>query len=137
MEDMSREGENQGSKTQSTFNRLLCMMTIHMVLNVVKLLTYFPDKAGLSNHWSPCMIMAGKPLNYKKDLALKFGAYCQVHAHHTPRNSMKACTKGGICLGSIGNKQGGFKFMSLQSGRKFTALKWTQLPVAPDVIKKE
>jgi hypothetical protein len=78
------------------FNRLPRMMTIHRVLNVVKLLTYFPTKAGFSNHWSPCMIMAGKPLNYKKDLALKFGAYRQVHAHHTPCNSMKACTEGGI-----------------------------------------
>jgi hypothetical protein len=118
------------------FNRLPRMMTIHMVLNVVKLLTYFPTKAGFSNHWSPRMIMAGKPLNYKKDLALEFGAYCQVHAHHTPRNSMKACTEGGICLGPIGNEQGGFKFMSLQSGRKFTAHKWTQLPIPPEIIKR-
>ena len=82
------------------------------------------------------MIMAGKPLNYKKDLALEFGAYCQVHAHHTPRNSMKARTEAGICLGPIGNEQGGFKFMSLQSGRKFTAHKWTQLPIPPEVIKR-
>ena len=82
------------------------------------------------------MIMAGKPLNYKKDLALEFGAYCQVHAHHTPRSSMKARTEGGICLGPIGNEQGGFKFMSLQSGRKFTGFKWTQLPIPLEVITR-
>jgi hypothetical protein len=107
-----------------------------MVLNVVKLLTYFPTKAGFSNHWSPRMIMAGKPLNYKKDLALEFGAYCQVHAHHAPRNSMKARTEGGICLGPIGNEQGGFKFMSLLTGRKITGFKWTQLPIPPEVITR-
>lgn len=106
----------RGTRHSLPFDRIPRMMTIHMVLNVVKLLTYFPTKAGFSNHWSP-MIMAGKPLNYKKDLALEFGAYCQVHAHHTPRNSMKARTEGGICLGPIGNEQGGFKFMSLQTGR--------------------
>jgi hypothetical protein len=32
------------------FNRLPRMMTIHMVLNVVKLLTYFPTKVGFSSH---------------------------------------------------------------------------------------
>ena len=105
------------------FNRLPRLMTIHAVLNVVKVLTYFPTKAGLTGHWSPRMIMAGKPLNFKKDLALEFGAYCQVHAHHTPRNSMKARTEGGICLGPIGNEQGGFKFMSLVTGYKFTGFK--------------
>jgi len=80
------------------FNRLPRLMTIHAVMNVVKVLTYFPTKVGLTGHWSPRMIMAGKPLNFKKDLALEFGAYCQVHAHHTPRNSMKARTEGTICL---------------------------------------
>jgi hypothetical protein len=112
------------------------MMTIHMVLNVVKLLTYFPTKAGFSSHRSPRMIMASKLLNYKRDLALEFGTYCQVHAHHTPRNSIKACTEGGVCLGPIGNEQGGFKFMSQQSGHKFMAHKWTQLPIPSEVIKR-
>jgi hypothetical protein len=64
------------------------IMTIHAVLNVVRVLTYFPTKAGMTGHWSPRMIMAGKPLNFKKNLALEFGAYCQVHAHHTPWNTI-------------------------------------------------
>jgi hypothetical protein len=117
------------------FNRIPRMMTIHAVLSVVKVLTYFPTKAGLTGHWSPRMIMAGKPLNFKKDLALEFGAYCQVQSHHTPRNSMKARTVGGICIGPIGNEQGGYKFMSLESGSKFTGFKWTELPIPPEVIK--
>jgi hypothetical protein len=49
---------------------------------------------------------------------------------------MKARTTGAICLGPIGNKQGGFKFMSLQSGSKFTGYWWTQLPLPPEVIKR-
>jgi hypothetical protein len=82
------------------------------------------------------MIMAGKPLNFKKDLGLEFGAYCQVHEHHTPRNSMKPRTKGGICLGPIGNEQGGCKFMNLQTGEKFTGYKWTELPIPTSIIKR-
>jgi hypothetical protein len=54
------------------FDRLPKLMTIHIVLNVVKLLTYFPTKSSMSTQWSPRMIMAGKPLNFKKDLALEF-----------------------------------------------------------------
>lgn len=118
------------------FERLPSIMTVHIVLNVVKLLTYFPTKGGTSQLWSPRMIMAGKPLNFKKDLALEFGAYCQVHAHHMPRNSMKPRTQGGICLGPIGNEQGGYRFMSLQTGAKFTGFKWTQLPIPESVIKR-
>jgi hypothetical protein len=49
---------------------------------------------------------------------------------------MKARTEGAICLGPIGNEQGGFKCMSLESGYKFTGFKWTQLPIPPEVIKR-
>jgi Reverse transcriptase (RNA-dependent DNA polymerase) len=118
------------------YPRLPKIMIIHMVLNVVKLLTYFPTKGGISPYWSPRMLMAGKPLDFKKDLALEFGAYCQVHAHDTPRNSMKPRTIGAICLGPTGNDQGGYKFMNLATGLKITAFKWEALPVTAQVIKR-
>lgn len=82
------------------------------------------------------MLMAGKPLDFKRDLALQFGAYCQVHAHDTPRNSMKPRTVGGICLGPSGNDQGGYKFMNLETGAKITGFKWEALPIPVSVIKR-
>jgi hypothetical protein len=110
------------------FKRMPTVVTIHMVLHVVKILNYFPTKGGISQQWSPRMIMAGKPLEYNKELAVQFGSYCQVHMHHAPQNSMKERTLGGICLGPSGNEQGGCRFLHLSTGIKITAFKWTILP---------
>lgn len=116
------------------FERIPKLMTVHMVLHVVKILNYFPTKGGISPQWSPRMIMSGKPLDYKKELAVQFGSYCQVHMHHAPRNSMKERTSGGICLGPSGNEQGGCRFLHLSTGAKITAFKWTVLPMPDNVI---
>ena len=118
------------------FDRIPRLMTTHMILTVVKILNYFPTKSGLSGTWSPRMLMSGRPLSYKKDLALEFGSYCQVHQHDLPRNSQKERTTGGICLGPSGNEQGGFKFMNLTTGAKFTGFKWDELPIPDAVIKR-
>ena len=53
------------------------------------------------------MLMKGVPFDYKLDLQVRFGAYCQVNQHDTPRNSDKARTVGAICLGPTSNTQGG------------------------------
>jgi hypothetical protein len=116
------------------FERIPKVMTIHMVLHVVEILNYFPTKGGISQQWSPHMIMAGKPLDYKKELAMQFGSYCQVHMHNSPQNSMKERTLGGICLGPSGNEQGGCCFLHLSTGVKITAYKWTILPMPDNVI---
>ena len=48
---------------------------------------------------------------------MPFGDYAQTHEEDTPRNSMKPRTIGAICLGPMENLQGGYKFMSLESGK--------------------
>ena len=118
------------------YERIPQLMITNMVLYVARVLNHFPTKGGLNSNWSPRMIMSGKPLNYKKDLALEVGSYCQVNQSNTPRNSTKARTTGGICLGPTGNEQGGYKFMSLTTGKKFTGYKWTELPIPDSVIKR-
>ncbi len=91
---------------------------IHIVLNAVKLLNFFPTKGGVSDTLSPKTIMSGETLDYKKHLRLQIGQYCQVHEEDTPRNSDIPRTKGAISLGPSGNLQGGFKFMALSSGKR-------------------
>ena len=100
------------------FKRIPKLLTTHIVLNVVKLLNFFPTKGGVSDSLSPKTIMSGETLNYKKQLILQVGQYCQVHEDKTPRNSQVARTKGTISLGPSGNLQGGFKFMALDSGKQ-------------------
>jgi hypothetical protein len=76
------------------FERIPKIMTVHIVLNVVKLFIFLPTKGGLSETLSPKTIMSGETFNYKKHLTLQIGQYCQVHEEENPRNSQLACTKG-------------------------------------------
>jgi hypothetical protein len=108
-------------------------MTIHIVLNVVKLLNFFPAKGGVSDTLSPNTIMAGETLYFKNYLSLQIGQYFQVHEEDTPRNSQVARTKGAISLVPSGNPQGGFKFMALNYGKKIVRCSWDVIPL-PDVI---
>ncbi len=99
------------------FKRIPRILLIHIVLNVVKQLTFFPTKGGISESLSSRAIMKGEQLDYDKHLCLQVGEHCQVHEENTPRNSMNPRTKGAIVMGPCGNQQGGFYFMSLNSGR--------------------
>ena len=106
------------------FNLTPKLMTIHAILNIAKMLNYFPTKEGIFSELSPCSILTGESLDYKKKLTLHPGKYCQLHENEVPWNSDKARTKGSICIGSCGNLQGGFKFISLQTGQNITRYNW-------------
>jgi hypothetical protein len=115
------------------FHTIPKLMTIHIVLNVVKLLNFFPMKGGVSDTLSPKTIMSGKTLDYKKHLSLQIGQYCQVHEEDNPHNSQITRTKGAISLGPSGNLQGGLKFMALNSGKKIVRRSWDVIPM-PDLM---
>jgi hypothetical protein len=85
------------------FQRLPKLLTVHIVLNVVKLLNCFPTAGGVSDTLSPRTIMSGETLECKKHLSLQVGQYCQVHEEENPRNTQVARTKGAISLGPSGN----------------------------------
>jgi hypothetical protein len=107
---------------------------IHIVLNAVKMLNFFPTKGGISDTLIPKTIMSGETLNYKKHLSLQVGQYCQVHEEDTPCNSQSPRTKGAISLGPSGNLQGGYKFMALNTGKKITRRSWDVIPMPDTVI---
>jgi hypothetical protein len=103
------------------------------VLNVVKLLIFFPTKGGVIETLSPKNVMSGETLDYKNHLRLQIGQYFQVHEEDHPRNSQLACTKGAISLGPSGHLQGGFRFMALNTRKKIVRLSWGVIPM-PDVV---
>jgi hypothetical protein len=123
----------QATRHSLPFERIPKLMTIHIVLNVVKLLTFFSTKGGVSDTLSPNTIMSGDTLDLKKHISLQIGQYCQVHEEDTPRNDQVARTKGVISLGPSRNLQGGFKFMALYSGKKIVRRSWDVIPM-PDVV---
>jgi hypothetical protein len=63
------------------------LMMIHIILNVVKLLIFFPTNGVVSDTLSPKTIISGETLDYKKHLSLQLGQYCQVHKEYNPHNS--------------------------------------------------
>jgi hypothetical protein len=115
------------------YERIPKLITIHIVLNVFKLLNFFPTKGGVSDTLSPKTIMSGETLYFNKHLSLQISQYCQVHEEDTPQNSQVARTKGAISIGPSGNLQGGFKFMALNSDKKIVQCSWDVIPL-PDVV---
>ena len=91
---------------------------IHIVFQIVKLLSFLPTKSVISDTLTPKTIMSGEKLDYKKNLSLQIGQYCQVNEEDSPHNSQNPRTKGAISLGPSGNLQGGFNFMALNTGKK-------------------
>ena len=96
----------------------------------------FPPKSGITTKLSPRNIITGKSLNYKHHFKLPLGDYVQVHEEEQPRNSMAERTLGAICLGPIDNAQGGYKFMSLRSGKLIRRYAWTEVPMTQEVIDR-
>ena len=111
-------------------------MTIHAVLNIANMLNYFPTKQVISSEISPCSILTGESLEYKKHLTLQPGQYFKVHEDEGPRKSDKYRTQGAMCLGPCGNLQGGFKFTSLQNGRNITRYNWYEIIIPKTVINR-
>ncbi len=123
----------RASRHDLPFQRIPKLLTIHIVLNSVRMLNFFPTRGGISDSISPKTIMSGEVLDYNKHLRLQIGQYCQVHEEESPRNGQVARTKGAISLGPSGNLQGGHKFMALNTGKKITRRNWDVIPM-PDLV---
>jgi hypothetical protein len=124
----------QASCHDLPFQRIPKLLTIHIVLNSVRMLNFFPTRGGISDHISPKTIMSGEILDYNKHLRLQIGQYCQVHEEESPRNRQIARTKGAISLGPSGNLQGGPKFMAFNTGKKITRRNWEDVIPMPDFV---
>ena len=125
-------------RTRSAYNslpfaRIPRLILIRMVYNAVFWLNAFPHDDSMSDTLSPCLIMTGRNINYRRHVQLEFGSYVQTHAAHT--NDMQARTVGAICLGPSGNTQGGHYLMSLATGRRLHRYSWTTLLMPDNVIR--
>ena len=87
-------------------------MTIYLAKSVVMFLNAFPPKSGLSKTYSPRTIMTGKALDWEKICKLHFGAYVQVHKYRNVTNTLEERTQEAICLGTKGNLQDTYIYIS-------------------------
>ena len=129
-------------RTRATLSRLPYKERIPKIIieealaNTVLMVNSFPPKSGITTHLSPRTIMTGRKINYKTHCRMPFGDYAQVHENEQPRNSMAERTLGAICLGPVDNVQGGYKFMSLRTGKKIKRYAWTPIPMTNEVINR-
>ena len=106
------------------------------VKNSVMMINAFPPKSGINEYLSPRDIVIGKTLDYKMHFCLPFGDCAQVHQNEEPCNSTKERTLGAISLGPIDNAQGGWKFMSLETGYLIKWHLWNAVPMTQEVVNK-
>ena len=113
------------------YRRYTKLMVIMLVRFVIYWLNAIPPTTGVSATISPSSIVRGtsKP-NFKYE-HLSFGTY--IMAYVGTKNNMKARSVPAIAL-TPSNEWGGFYCMSLLTGKRIHAYKWTQLPINDEVI---
>jgi len=102
---------------------------------VVKLINSFPSQSGISTTVSPLSIVVGRPPPKYSDFALEFGQYVQVHDVPSITNTTAARTTGAIAL-LPSNSHGGYRFMSLTTGKQVTRYSWTSCILSNDIIEQ-
>jgi hypothetical protein len=80
---------SQAARHSLPFQCIPKLLMIHIVLNAIKMLNFFPTKGRISDTLSPKIIMSGETLDYMKHLSLQVGQYCQVHEEDTPNQKSK------------------------------------------------
>ena len=106
-----------------------------LAMECTRKLNLFPVKGGVSDHYSPHMIMNQTNLDYSKHCCVPTGAYVQANHESNPTNTNVSRTRDGIYLRANSNIQGGHEVMDLNSGRRITCRKVTEVPVTEVVIK--
>ena len=114
------------------FKNLPQVMRIRLLKNCTLWLNAFPAANGVSSVHLPHFLLTGRELSFDKHAVLEFGSYIQTPEEHS--NGMEPQAMGVICLGHMGNAQGGHWFFSLTSGCCIVRHHWTALPMSQEVI---
>ena len=111
-------------------------LPLAMLIAVIELantwLNQFPELDGVSAELSPSAIVLGLPKPDCAKLKISFGSYAQVF--DSTDNTMHKRSIPAIAL-KPSNNQGGYYFMSLNTGRQINSYQWTELPITEQVIE--
>jgi hypothetical protein len=109
-------------------------MLKHMAAGVVRCLTQFPWRNGISSTMSPASTVTGvASLNFLC-MRLKFGTYVHVFEDNTHSNILRARSLGAVALTPTGNAHGDYHFLSLTTGNSLSRHSWTFLPMTDTAI---
>ena len=103
-----------------------------LVIEAARKLNFFPNRHGISQHYSPRQIVHRQGLNYKHHCAYSLGSYVQAHDEPDPSNTQAPRTLDAIYLRPIEN---GHEVYNLATKRIIQRRDLTVLPITPTVIK--
>jgi hypothetical protein len=101
------------------------------LIMVVSCLNDFPAKDGISNTLSPASIVLGRGQLNGNHFKATFGKYYEVYCGTDNTNKERRVSA--ICL-RPSNSQGGYFFMSLETGRKIHGYRFTELSMPDHII---
>ncbi|CAJ1939767.1 unnamed protein product [Cylindrotheca closterium] len=139
--DLKAEQNNQHLKAlfwvhvhRIPFKAIPKKLTVALILRVVKISNYYPAKGGLSEYYSPHMIMHQRMVDASKQFVAEIGAYVHSYGHDT-KNNMAARMIEGVYMGPTDDIQEGHRIYDLNTKCKAWRTKIKVLPMTDQVIK--
>ena len=105
------------------------IMTKYIVMESARKLNYFPSRGGISQYYSPCIIMHKIPLDFVKECDNPLFTYGVAHSKPNPTNTQESHPIDSLYLRSVNSEQGGHEVLNLATGLPITHHKFTQLPM--------
>ena len=109
--DIERENRTLQDRFRVNLYRLPFMMLPrtmirYLALRITRNRGLFPQKSGISKHYSPYSIMKGKTIDFKKEFVFSFGDYVQANHRHEIKNNNIPRSVDAIYLGADPSEQG-------------------------------
>ena len=99
-------------------------MLIYLAMVCVVQLNIFPAKGGVSEYFSPHVILTQLKLDYNKHCKIRFGTYVQANEDNEPANDISPWVIDAIMLRPMNNGQGGYELINLATGLLITRDNW-------------
>jgi hypothetical protein len=114
--------------------RIPLEFVVYLVIFIIFGLNCAPRRT-MSEYISPFEAVTGRKPDVKRDLALSFGQYVEIHERHDIINDMKSRTSSALALYPTGNQQGQWAFWKLDTNEVVTRTYWDPLPMPTAVVK--
>jgi hypothetical protein len=126
-------------RVRATYHRLpykqiTKTMTKILVMDSAKKLNFFPAKNGISEYFSPRMLLHQRNLDYTKNCKFTFGTYVQAHDEPSPTNDLSARTLDCIYLRYRESHQGGHELLHLPTNKIIIRRNITPLPITREIV---
>ena len=105
-----------------------------LVSESARKLNFFPNKHGISQYYSPRMIMHKQSLDFERHCKYAFGQYVQAHTEHDPTNQQDPRTIDALYMRPA-DRGLGHEVWDLATERTITRRNITEMPVTPAIIR--